>query len=119
MGTTSLTREQLNEAIGEFADKIMEALGATVTDEAETEPELADTYFKVIDTDDEELVVDAANIPCGTLVTRGVIEYFLYSLGERGSSCSWMCYNGRQLSREEFAAEMRAAPHTPRIVHWG
>lgn len=119
MGTTSLTREQLNEAIGEFADKIMEALGATVTDEAETEPELADTYFKVIDTDDEELVVDAANIPCGTLVTRGVAEYFRYSLGEQDSSCSWMRYNGRQLSHEEFAAEMRAAPHTPRIVHWG
>lgn len=119
MGTTSLTREQLNEAIGEFADKIMEALGATVTDKAETEPELAGTYFKVIDTDDEELVVDAANIPSGTLVTRGVIEYFRYSLGEQDSSSSWMCYNGRQLSHEEFAAEMRAAPHTPRIVHWG
>ena len=119
MTTATITREQLNEAINKFANKIMDALGAAVTDEAETEPELADTYFKVIDTDDEELVVDAANIPCGTLVTRGVIEYFRYSLGEQDSSCSWMCYNGRRLTPEEFAAEMRAASRTPRIAHWG
>ena len=33
MGATSLTREQLNEAINQFADKILETLGATVTDE--------------------------------------------------------------------------------------
>ena len=39
MGATSLTREQLNEAINQFADKIMDALGATVTDEAEAEPD--------------------------------------------------------------------------------
>lgn len=119
MGTTSLTREQLNEAIGEFADKIMEALGATVTDEAETEPELTGTHFKVIDTDDEELVVDATDIACGTLVMRGVFEYFRYASEEYGNSCPWACYNGRQLSHEEFAAEMRAAPYAPRIAHWG
>ena len=36
----TITREQLNEAINEFADKIMEALGATVADEETSEPEL-------------------------------------------------------------------------------
>lgn len=119
MTTATITREQLNEAINEFADKIMEALGATVTDEAETEPELADTYFKVIDTDDEELVVDATNISCGTLVRRGAFEYFRCGADEHDNSYPWMYYSGRQLSHEEFAEEMRAALHTPRIVHWG
>lgn len=119
MTTATITREQLNEAIGEFADKIMEALGATVTDEAETEPELAGTHFKVIDSDGEELVVDATNIACGTLVTRGMFEYFRHGSDEHGNSYPWMYYNGRQLSHEEFAAEMRAAPYLPRIAHWG
>ena len=119
MGTTSLTREQLNEAIGEFADKIMEALGATVADEAETEPELAGTHFKVIDTNGEEFVVDATNIACGTLVKRGAFEYFRCGADERDNSYPWMHYSGRQLSHEEFAAEMRAAPHAPRIANWG
>ena len=33
MGTASLTREQLNDIIEQFANKIMETLGADVTDE--------------------------------------------------------------------------------------
>ena len=119
MTTATITREQLNEAINEFANKIMDALGVAVTDEAETEPELTGTYFKVIDTDDEELVVDAANIPCGTLVMRGMFEYFRCGADEHDNSYPWMYYSGRQLTPEEFAAEMRAASRTPRIAHWG
>ena len=119
MGTTSLTREQVNEAINEFADKIMEALGATVTDEAETEPELAGTYFKVIDIDDRERIVDATDISCGTLVKRGAFEYFRCGVDEHDNSYPWMHYGGRQLTHEEFAAEMRATPYIPRVVHWG
>ena len=119
MTTATITREQLNEAINEFANKIMDALGAAVTDEAETEPELANTYFKVIDTDDRERIVDATDISCGTLVTRGAFEYFRCGADEYDNSYPWMCYSGRQLSHEEVAAEMRAAPYAPRIAHWG
>lgn len=117
MGTTSLTREQLNEAISEFADKIMEALDATVTDEAAGEPELTGTKFKAIDINGEERVMDAQDINSGTLVLDGPFEIFCCSTSWGGNS--WMRYNGRQLTHEEFAAEMRDADSLPRIVHVG
>ena len=115
MGATSLTREQLNEAINQFADKIMDALGATVTDEAE--PELTGTKFKVIDLDGEVHVMDAKLIDCGTLICEDVFEIFCCGTGFGGNP--WIRYNGRTLSHEEFAEEMRNANTLPRIVHNG
>lgn len=117
MGATSLTREQLNEAINEFADKIMEALGATIADEATTEPELSGTRFKVIDLDGKECVVDAQLIDSGTLITDGPFEIFRCSMGF--GSKPWMRYNGRPLTHEQLAAEMRDADTPPRIIHEG
>ena len=117
MGTTSLTREQLNEAIEQFANKITEALGATVTDEAAGEPELTGTHFKAIDLDGDQRVMDAVTIEPGTLVTDGPFEYFRCGDGFGGKP--WVRYNGRALSHEEFAAEMRDINSTPRIAHQG
>lgn len=117
MGATSLTRDQLNEAINQFADKIMDALGATVTDEEAGEPELTGTKFKVIDLDGEERVVDAKLIDCGTLIREDVFEIFRCSEGFGGDP--WVRYNGRTLSHEEFAEEMRNAVTLPQIVHKG
>ena len=59
----TITREQLNEAINEFADKIMEALGATIEDEEANEPEPTDTRFKAIDINGKGVEVDAENLP--------------------------------------------------------
>lgn len=117
MGTTSLTREQLNEAINQFADKIMEALGATVTDEAGPEPELTGTRFKAIDLDGEECVLDARSIALGTLVTDDMFEYFRCAGG--WGHGPWVRYNGRPLSHIDFAAEMRNADELPHIIHKG
>lgn len=117
MGTTSLTREQLNEAIEQFADKIMEALGADVTDEEAGEPELSGTHFKVIDLDGEERVVDATEISSGTLIMEGPFESFCYGSGF--GNRAWMRYNGGPCTHEGFAAEMRDASELPRIVHVG
>lgn len=119
MGTTSLTREQLNEAISDFANKIMDALGAAVTDEETTEPEPTGTRFKAIDIDGEERVVDATDITCGTLVADGPFEYFRCTVGGYGNSYPWMRYNGRQLTHWGFAEEMRNLDMLPRIVHEG
>lgn len=117
MGTTSLTREQLNEAIEQFADKIMEALDVTVTDEEATESELSGTRFMVINLDGRECVVDAELIGSGTLIMDGPFEFFRCGTGF--DSKPWMRYNGRQFTHEEFAQEMRDADTLPRIVHQG
>ena len=117
MGTASLTREQLNEIIGELADKIMEALGATVADEATAEPELSGTRFKVINLAGDEMELDAEDIPSGTLVRDIAFEYF--RCGPQGATGPWVKFTGGSLTHEEFAAEMRAAAPMPRIIHWG
>ena len=118
MGATSLTREQLNEAINQFADKILETLGATVTDEETNEPELTGTKFKAIDLDGEECVMDAAMIDCGTLIMEGVAEHFRVATF-RDIASPWVCYDGEQLTHEEFAARMRGLDVPPRIAHNG
>lgn len=117
MGTASLTREQLNEAINEFANKIMETLGATVADEETTEPELTGTYFKVIGLNGEEHVRDATLIDPGTLIKQDMFEFFRCGTGLGNSP--WIRYNGRPLSHEEFAEEMREGDTLPRIIHNG
>ena len=118
MGTTSLTREQLNEAIEQFADKIMETLGATVTDGEASEPELSDTSFKVIGLDGEECVVDATEISPGTLIVENVYEYFRCYMGGDTPN-PWVRYTGTTYSHEDFAEEMREAGTIPRIIHGG
>lgn len=117
MGATSLTREQLDEAINEFADKIMEALGAAVADEETAEPELSGTRFKVINPAGDEMELDAEDVSSGTLVADGAFEYF--RCGPHGATGPWVKFTGMSLTCEEFAAEMRAAAPTPRIVRWG
>ena len=118
MGTASLTREQLNEAINEFADKIMETLGANVTDEEATEPELSGTRFKAIDINGVERVMDAMSTSGGTLVVADVYEYFrCYGTGDECHP--WVRYTGRTLTHEEFAQVMRDADTLPRIIHEG
>lgn len=118
MGTASLTREQLNEAINEFADKIMKALGADVTDEETTnEAELTGTYFKAVNLEGGVVKLDAEDVHVGTLVADGAFEYFrCLSDNEIGP---WVRYSGRSYSHEEFAAEMRSPYAQPRIVHEG
>lgn len=118
MGTTSLTREQVNEAIEQFADKIMEALGATVTDEAAGEPELTGTQFKAINTNGVECVMDAESINWGALVRAGVCEYFrCYGVGD--GRHPWVRYSGTLYTNEQFAARMRALDNIPHIIHEG
>lgn len=113
----TITREQLNEAINEFADKIMEALGATVADEETVKPELTGTRFKAIDTDGEEVEVDAARLDAGTVVADGPLEYFrCYADGEIGP---WVKYTGTSFAHDDFAEEMRLTIPTPRIIHRG
>lgn len=114
----TITREQLNEAIEQFADKIMEALGATVSDEAASEPELTGTYFKAIGLDGEERVVDAEDFNVGTLIAEGAFEYFRCRPGE-DVSAPWVRYSGTVWTHEEFAQEMRDTSPTPRIIHEG
>lgn len=118
MGATSLTREQLNEAINQFADKILETLGATVTDEETNEPELTGTKFKAIDLDGEECVMDAVMIDCGTVIMEDVAEHFRVAT-YRDTRNPWVCYDGGQLTHEEFAARMRGLDVPPRIAHDG
>lgn len=113
----TITREQLNEAIEEFADKIMEALGVTVADEEASKPELTGTYFKVINLDGEEVEMSAEEIACGTVVGDGPLEYF--RCGRQGEAGPWVKYTGVSFSHYEFAAAMRRAFPTPRIVHEG
>ena len=113
----TITREQLNEAINEFADKIMEALGATVTDEETVEPELTGTRFKAIDINGEEVEVNAVDVAPGTLLTVGAIEYF--RCHREGVTGPWVRYTGGSYNNARFAEEMRTAYTTPRIVHVG
>lgn len=124
MGTASLTREQLNEATGhlgeaieQFANKIIESLGVTITDEETTEPELSSTRFKAINLNGDVVELDAEDVNVGTLVADGVIEYFRCI--PDGVAGPWVRYSGQSYSHEEFAAEMRRAYARPRIVHEG
>ena len=118
MGATSLTREQLNEAINEFADKIMETLGATVAAEETTEPELTGTRFKAININGDVRVMDAMSISGGTLIVVDVYEYFrCYGTGDECHP--WVRYTGRTFTNEEFAQEMRDADTLPRVIHEG
>ena len=118
MGTASLTREQLNEAINEFADKIMETLGANVTDEETTsEPELTGTRFKATNLNGDTVELDAEDANVGTLVADGAFEYF--RCVPDGATGPWVRYSGQSYSHEEFAAEMRDTYAQPRIVHEG
>lgn len=117
MGTASLTREQLNEAINEFADKIMETLGANVTDEATTEPELSGTRFKAINLNGDIVELEAEDMNVGTLVADGTFEYFRCS--QQDETGPWVKFTGTSFSHYEFAAEMRRASLTPHIIHEG
>lgn len=124
MGTASLTREQLNEAtvhlneaIEQFANKIIESLGATITDEETTEPELSGTRFKAINLNGDMVELDAEDVSLGTLVADGAFEYFRCI--PDGVAGPWVRYSGQSYSHEEFAAEMRRTCTQTRIVHEG
>lgn len=117
MGTASLTREQLNDIIEQFANKIMETLGADVSDEETTEPELTGTRFKATDLNGDMVELDAEGMGVGALVADGAFEYFRCL--PDGVTGPWVRYSGQSYSHEEFAAEMRRAYAQPRIVHEG
>lgn len=118
MGATSLTREQLNEAINEFADKIMETLGADVADEeTASESELSGTRFKATSLEGDVVELDAEDVNVGTLVADGAFEYFRCCWD--GTTGPWVRYSGQSYSYEEFAAEMRGTHTPPRIIHEG
>jgi hypothetical protein len=118
MGTASLTREQLNEAIEQIANKIMEALGANVTDEETTsEPELTGTRFKATNLNGDMVELDAEGMGVGALVADGAFEYFRCLPDD--TIGPWVRYSGQSYSHEEFAAEMRDPSARPRIVHEG
>lgn len=113
----TITREQLNEAIEEFADKIMEALGATIEDEEANEPEPTGTRFKAIDINGKGVEVDAENLPPGTVVVEDVYEYF--RCHQNNGAGPWIRYTGKSFTHNEFAAKMRNAFPLPRIIHVG
>lgn len=113
----TITREQLNEAINEFADKIMKVLRAAVADEEASEPELSGTRFKVLNAGGIAVYVDAANIAPGSVVTVGAVEYFRCI--PDGGTGPWVRYSGESYNHEEFAAEMRNAYPRPHIIHEG
>ena len=116
--TETITREQLNEAIEQFADKIMEALGATILNKEASESELTGTFFKAIGLDGTERVVDAREISAGTLILEDVYEHFrCYEGGD--VSGTWVCYSGATYRHEKFAEKMRRSSSTPRIIHEG
>lgn len=113
----TITREQLNEAIEEFADKIMEALGVTVADEEASELEVSGTRFRAINPNEREVEVYAEEIHPGTVVVDGEVEYFrCYQDDKTGP---WVKYTGVSLGHNAFAAVMRDADQTPRIIHEG
>lgn len=113
----TITREQLNEAIEEFADKIMEALGVTVADEEAIEPEVSGTRFRAINPNEREVEVCAEEILPGTVVVDGGLEYFrCYQDDKTGP---WVKYTGVSFGHNAFAAVMRDADQTPRIIHEG
>lgn len=114
----TITREQLNEAIEQFASKIMEALGATVADEEVSEPELTGTYFKAICLDGIEHTVDATEFGVGTVIVDSAFEFFRCIEGQDIPG-PWVRYSGTTWTHEEFAAEMRETCPTPRIIHEG
>lgn len=114
----TITREQLNEAIEQFADKIMEALGATVADEESSEPELTGTYFKAIGLDGIEHTVNATDFSVGTVIADSAFEFFRCVEGEDIPG-PWVRYSGTAWTHEEFAQEMRDTSSTPRIIHEG
>ena len=117
MGTASLTREQLNEAIEQFANKIMETLGADVTDEETAEAELTGTRFKAVNLEGDVVELGAKVVDVGTLIADGSFEYFRCI--PDGATGPWVRYTGKTYSHEEFAEEMREAHTIPRIVHEG
>ena len=117
METLNITREQVNEAIGKFADVFLNDLGVAIADEEPSEPELTGTRFKAIDINGTERVMDAASIPSGTLVVEDVYEYF--RCYPHPTAESWVKHTGRRIADDEFAEEMRAADTIPRIVHLG
>lgn len=118
METLNITREQLNEAIGKFADVFLNDLGVTVADEEPSEPELTGTRFKAIDINGVERVMDAECLNGGTLVVVGVCEYFrCYGVGDEHHP--WVYYSGTSYTNERFASRMRASDNIPRIVHEG
>lgn len=118
MGTASLTREQLNEAMEQFSNKIMELLGADALDEETGEPEITGTSFKAIDITGEECVVDATQFAVGTLIVDSPFEYFRCTASEWCPG-PWIRYTGRSLSHADFAEEMRNCDTLPRIIHEG
>lgn len=113
----TITREQLNEAINEFADKIMGALGATLEGEEASEPELTGTRFKAVNINGEEVEVDAGNFPPGTVVVDDAYEYFRCHWNN--GTGPWVRYTGRSYTHNEFAVEMRNTFPLPRIIHVG
>lgn len=118
METLNITREQVNEAIGKFADVFLNDLGVAIADDETTEPELTGTQFKAIDSNGVERVMDAEYINWGTLVVVGICEYFR-SNGVGDKRHPWVSYSGTSYTNERFAARMRAADNIPRIVHEG
>lgn len=115
--TETIAREQLNEIIGEFADKIMNALGVPIADEEPDGPELTDTCFKVTDLSGNEMEVDAVDVNTGTVIADGVYEYF--RCHQEGETGPWVRYTGESYTHEEFAEEMRNTYKLPCIVHYG
>lgn len=113
----TITREQLNEAINEFADKIMEALGVTAVDEETGEPESPSTCFKAINTDGDEVTLDAEYIGVGAVVVDGAFEYFRCC--ENGETGPWVRYSGESYDHVDFARKMRFSSPLPRIAHAG
>lgn len=117
METLNITREQVNEAIGKFADVFLNDLGVAIADEEPSEPELTGTQFKAIDINGVERIVDAKIIEAGTLITHGALEHFRVIAG--GDIKPWVRYSGEQLTHVDFAEKMRTSDFIPRIIHEG
>ena len=119
MGTASLTREQLNEIVGQLVTAILGALDAAPTDgedSSESETAIVDTRILARTEDERTETVDIADMQSGTLILLGFAEYFRSRSSQEGD---WMSFSGEWYTNEEFAEKVRNSSALPTVVHRG
>ena len=117
--TETITREQLNEMIDQFATTILEALEAAPMDgegSSEPEPVAPDNKYLMFTPDDRAEMVDVTELASGALIILDCAEYFHCRMGSEGE---WMSYLGDWYTGEQFAEKMRDARSQPTVAHWG
>lgn len=117
--TETITREQLNEMIDQFATTILEALEAAPMDgegSSEPEPVVPSTECLMFTAADKAEMVDIADLASGALIVSNYCEYFHCRLSSEGQ---WMSFTGEWYTDEELAEKLRNELCQPRLIHWG